>query len=345
MNFTGNATANKVLRGRISKLETLCINAYEIAVKNGFEGTEEEWLESLVPSGDIEELQKTARKHEIKLNDHQTVIADHTSRLDNLEASGGGSGGSGAPGKDGVSCTHEWNGTVLSVTSASGTSSADLKGERGSAGVHVGSEEPTDPDVKLWFNPEGEAGGPVNDYELPVAAADTLGGVQPMAKTEDMTQPVGVDEYGALWSVGSDGGASEWKLLGEVTITEEVSVVAFSKFQVDDIYLFTKGLKTQKESSMGAYIKFNAFSKTTLYKNNVFNSITDHAGRLLMIEVGDGYKFGVVSNQPDQVGNRPEMITFFGNKYDKVGKITRIEITPSETSYPFTGGIVRLYGR
>jgi hypothetical protein len=99
MNFTGNATANKVLRGRISKLETLCINAYEIAVKNGFEGTEEEWLESLVPSSDIKELQKTARKHEIKLNDHQTVIADHTSRLDNLEASGGGSGGSGAPGK------------------------------------------------------------------------------------------------------------------------------------------------------------------------------------------------------------------------------------------------------
>ena len=40
----------------------------------------------------------------------------------------------GASGKDGVSCTHEWNGTVLTVTSASGTSSADLKGERGDDG-------------------------------------------------------------------------------------------------------------------------------------------------------------------------------------------------------------------
>lgn len=37
-------------------------------------------------------------------------------------------------GKDGVSTTHEWNGTTLSVTSASGTSSADLKGQKGDDG-------------------------------------------------------------------------------------------------------------------------------------------------------------------------------------------------------------------
>ena len=37
-------------------------------------------------------------------------------------------------GKDGVSATHEWNGTTLSVTSASGTSSADLKGQKGDDG-------------------------------------------------------------------------------------------------------------------------------------------------------------------------------------------------------------------
>ena len=37
-------------------------------------------------------------------------------------------------GKDGVSVTHEWNGTELTVTSASGTSSVDLKGEKGDKG-------------------------------------------------------------------------------------------------------------------------------------------------------------------------------------------------------------------
>lgn len=40
----------------------------------------------------------------------------------------------GENGEDGVSVTHSWNGTVLSVTSASGTSSADLKGEKGDSG-------------------------------------------------------------------------------------------------------------------------------------------------------------------------------------------------------------------
>ena len=34
-----------------------------------------------------------------------------------------------------MSCTHSWNGTVLSVTSASGTSSADLVGPQGPAGA------------------------------------------------------------------------------------------------------------------------------------------------------------------------------------------------------------------
>ena len=44
-------------------------------------------------------------------------------------------GETGSPGKDGISCTHTWSGTVLNVTSASGTSSADLKGEKGDNGT------------------------------------------------------------------------------------------------------------------------------------------------------------------------------------------------------------------
>ena len=43
-------------------------------------------------------------------------------------------GDSGENGKDGVSATHRWNGTILYITSASGTSSADLKGEKGDTG-------------------------------------------------------------------------------------------------------------------------------------------------------------------------------------------------------------------
>lgn len=46
----------------------------------------------------------------------------------------GPQGETGSAGKDGVSVTHSWNGTTLTVTSASGTSSTNLKGDKGDTG-------------------------------------------------------------------------------------------------------------------------------------------------------------------------------------------------------------------
>lgn len=52
MSLKGSAENNNVLIGKINRLEELRgYSAYEIALINGFEGTEEEWLESLVPDG------------------------------------------------------------------------------------------------------------------------------------------------------------------------------------------------------------------------------------------------------------------------------------------------------
>ena len=47
----------------------------------------------------------------------------------------GNPGTNGTNGTNGVSCTHSWNGTTLTVTSASGSSSANLKGEKGDPGT------------------------------------------------------------------------------------------------------------------------------------------------------------------------------------------------------------------
>ena len=47
MSLKGKASASEVLKGRISRCNTLVVNAYHIAVQNGFEGSEEEWLASL----------------------------------------------------------------------------------------------------------------------------------------------------------------------------------------------------------------------------------------------------------------------------------------------------------
>lgn len=46
MSLEGKATATE-LRGKINSLDVLCIDAYAVAVKNGFDGTVEEWLASL----------------------------------------------------------------------------------------------------------------------------------------------------------------------------------------------------------------------------------------------------------------------------------------------------------
>lgn len=84
----------------------------------------------------------------------------------------------GPPGDPGVSATHKWDGTVLTMTSASGTSSADLKGDPGEPGVYIGTDEPTDPDVSVWIDPEGEGVELPEAYVLPAATEDTLGGVK-----------------------------------------------------------------------------------------------------------------------------------------------------------------------
>lgn len=47
----------------------------------------------------------------------------------------GTDGSPGSAGKDGASVTHSWSGTTLTVTSASGTSSANLKGDKGDQGI------------------------------------------------------------------------------------------------------------------------------------------------------------------------------------------------------------------
>ena len=56
----------------------------------------------------------------------------------------GPQGPAGKDGKDGVSITHTWNGTSLSITSASGTSEMDLKGEKGDQG-QIGPQGPQGP--------------------------------------------------------------------------------------------------------------------------------------------------------------------------------------------------------
>ena len=64
-------------------------------------------------------------------------------------------------------------------------------------------------------------------YTLPIASPTVLGGVQPVAKTDAMTQSVGVDEAGALWAAAGGGGGSGGEhlvLLNHVTLAEDAHI-------------------------------------------------------------------------------------------------------------------------
>lgn len=67
--------------------------------------------------------------------------------------------------------------------------------------------------------PDGGSGG----YNLPIASPTTLGGVQPVAKTDEMTQSVGVDEAGGLWTAkGTGSGEREWAHVASIITEEDV---------------------------------------------------------------------------------------------------------------------------
>ena len=92
---------------------------------------------------------------------------------------------------------------------------AGPKGEQGIQGEQ-GPQGPSGPQGE-----QGPKGDPGDTYTLPVASAAALGGVQPAAKTDDMTQAVGVDEAGALWTAAG-GGGTVWEVICDIKAEEDV---------------------------------------------------------------------------------------------------------------------------
>ena len=87
-------------------------------------------------------------------------------------------------GKDGTPATHSWSGTVLTITSASGTSSADLKGEPGKDGYTPQKN------VDYFDGKDGQNG---NDGYTPVKGIDYFDGDPGPAGSPGLPGRDGVD--------------------------------------------------------------------------------------------------------------------------------------------------------
>ena len=67
-------------------------------------------------------------------NPETQTFTDSGNRAVAKDGDKGEKGDKGDKGEQGISCTHSWNGTTLTIKSASGTSSANLKGAKGDKG-------------------------------------------------------------------------------------------------------------------------------------------------------------------------------------------------------------------
>ena len=72
--------------------------------------------------------------------------------------------------------------------------------------------------------PQGEPGLAGSIDNLPIASATQLGGVKPAAKTDEMTQAVGVDESGGLWALPGGGGDKTLTVF-DITLEEDTAII------------------------------------------------------------------------------------------------------------------------
>lgn len=177
-------------------------------------------------------------------------------------------GTGGSNGKDGVgiasvtqttTSTEDGGVNIVTVALTNKTKSTFQvrNGSRGSTGPQGVPGEKGDPGAPGIRGEKGESGAPGKDGvdgkdyiltpadkqeiaemvadmvdapTIPVATPDTLGGVKPTAKTEDMTQSIGVDADGGLWTapgIGNDGEGFKWSVIYDGTTDEDVSELVF----------------------------------------------------------------------------------------------------------------------
>lgn len=124
----------------------------------------------------------------------------------------GSTGATGADGQDGISPHIGENGHwYIGATDTQVKAQGD-KGETGSPGAAgAAGQDGVTPHIgdngNWWIGTtDTNVSATGGSYTLPTASSTTLGGVKPIAKTDAMTQGVGVDESGALWTAAGSGG-------------------------------------------------------------------------------------------------------------------------------------------
>lgn len=130
---------------------------------------------------------------------------------------------------NGMPATHEWNGTVLTITSASGTSSADLKGDKGDAAtIAVGTVTTTPAGTNATITNSGDEHDAVFDFTIPRGntgngiASITLQSTSGLVKTYRVTYTDG-EHYD--FNVADGNGIASISILSESGATKTYRIL------------------------------------------------------------------------------------------------------------------------
>lgn len=215
---------------------------------------------------------------------------------------------------NGVSVTHRWNGTTLEVTSASGTSSADLKGPPGATGVYIGSDTPPE-HANVWVNPAGDPTG-TEDWEFDMLDGTTDEKTVVVIGAEDGSGRLGILRVrnadgtwtdipaivGAKGDKGDPGEVDYSRLEGYAQKTEVAAAVSehnTSQASHNDIRLLIEGL-TSRLNALA-----NSDDTTLDQMAEVVAYIKANRDLIEQITTGKVSVSDIVDNLTTNVGNKP----------------------------------------
>lgn len=251
---------------------------------------------------------------------------------------------------------------------------ASLKGERGEKGDPGAKGEPgTTPNIQIGTVETLDAGsnatasvsgtpenpllnlgvpkGPPGEIKnLPIATETTLGGVQPVAATEDMMQPVGVNPDGRLYTAPGGGREREWSLLGEI----DLSTFGGGGIKLTDLNDFTNFYciwetpKNESATASGYGLAINGISIASMAIpiSNVNNSTANYGW--LKVDF-DGLVWQVQRSSGAILNTNTVLASSNGsfpfNHVFNIGKATTFTLPAPVDPYKAVSGIIKIYGR
>ena len=202
-------------------------------------------------------------------------------------------------------------------------------------------------------------GGNGSSYTLPIASSTQLGGVQPVAKTDAMTQEVGVDEAGGLWTApgGGDVSSNQWRFIAKAEVTEDVGAISVSvdensePFELEDVAIVWSIKRSSASTTTNGGLQLRFYSGF----KKAYNGFSYSNKPAMVSVIKQGCYHLIVDTTPkwDSNGNinsgNQYLYPSCARGYGEIGKnrpINIIEIaTNVDTEMIASGSWIEIYGR